>query len=300
MGTKFTRCRIHDCGAFYREADIYPRFVGGSADERAPYIELEKQESSLAQKNLNDRNARRHLLQLIPLNFTPETGTHTTLTYKDKFLPQSEEQALADRANYLRRIKRECKKQGLSNPKFIAVTEYQLPDENTKTKEVRYHHHIILECGLDRDTLEALWSRGQGKKRERLGRANADRLQFEHGNCEALATYLLKYPKRRRRWTQSLHLKQPKHRSPQDNKYTNRQIEKLCTSGQVYNAEYWEKQYKGWTVADVQPIFDERVGWSIYLKLYKPRRPCPQKQTQQQVTRSKRPAALTADAVKKR
>ncbi len=271
MKTKYIRERAHDCGPRYKEIDIYPRFVGqtASAEQREQTRALERHESTLAQKNLNDKNARRHLLQLIPLNFTPGTGLHVTATYADEYLPGTEAEALADRANYLRRIKRACQNKGLKNPKFIAVTEYQEADPKQGRKAVRFHHHIILDCELGRDEIEALWAIGQGKARRRLGRVNADRLQFDKGNCEALVEYLLKYPKRRRRWTQSLGLKQPRHRAPNDEKYTNRQVEDICKSGAIFDPSFWAKKYKGWSVAEARPVYNDLVGWSIYLRLYK-------------------------------
>ena len=300
MKTKYIRERAHECGPLYKEIDIYPRFAGqlASAEQREQTRALERHESTLAQKNLNDKNARRHLLQLIPLNFTPGVGMHLTATYADENLPASEDEALADRANYLRRIKRACKNKGLKNPKFIAVTEHQDADPKTGRRAVRYHHHIILECDLTRDEIEELWSTGQGKSRRRLGRVNADRLQFDKGNCEALVEYLLKYPNRRRRWTQSLGLKQPRHRAPNDEKYTNRQVADICTSGAIFDPSFWAKKYKGWSVAEARPVYNDPVGWSIYLRLYK--EPPPAKKSAEKSTIYKKRLDELAAWVEKR
>ncbi len=55
--------------------------------------------------------------------------------------------------NYIRRIQRLRKKRGLPPLKYIAVTE-------RGKKGGRYHHHITINGGIDRDELESLWGLG--------------------------------------------------------------------------------------------------------------------------------------------
>lgn len=140
-----------------------------------------------AQANLNDRNARRHLVQLVITNFD-ERDLHVTLTYGPGQEPTTEAEARRDRDNFVRRLAAANKKAGGAPLKYIIVTEHKDADPAAGIKGIRYHHHVILSCGLDRDKIESLWAR----KGERLGWCNADRLQFERGSIEALARYLLK------------------------------------------------------------------------------------------------------------
>lgn len=119
------------------------------------------------------------LRQLVNTNFTWR-DLHVTLTYDSEHLPKTEEEAERNFRNWLERVARRCKKLGLPPPKYIGVTEHQEPGPGRKG--VRYHHHAILSCGLNRDELESLWHAGRGRKRfERMGTANADRLQLDKG-----------------------------------------------------------------------------------------------------------------------
>lgn len=269
---KIMRTREHRCGKFYKEVDVYGYFTGLnlSTCQASANEETERRESSLKQKKINAKNASRKLSQIVAANFTPN-GIALHPTYADENLPLTETQALADRTNFIRRIKRECAKRGLAAPKYVAVTEYQLADAENNIKSVRFHHHMIVECGLSEIEIKDLWSTGRGKNRKRIGIINSDKLRFENGNCEGLVKYILKYPKRRHRWTASNGLKQPSHTAPNDAKYSNRQIERICTNGTVHDNTYWQKQFKGWRISEITPIYNDITGWSIYLKLYKPR-----------------------------
>ena len=153
---------------------------------------------------------------------------------------------------------------GLPAPRFIAVTEWR--EEGDGLPAVRVHHHVVLSCGLSRDELERLWYRGKDK--ERLGITNADRLQFDRESLERLANYLTKYTNRKRRWRQSRGLEKPQRPRPNDGKYTRRQLERLVTSGAVFDSEFWRRKYQGWEINDITPIQnDVTKEWSIYLKL---------------------------------
>ena len=165
---------------------------------------------------------------------------------------------------FLRRVRSQSRKRGLPAPRFIAVTEWR--EEGDGLPAVRVHHHVVLSCGLSRDELERLWYRGKDK--ERLGITNADRLQFDRESLERLANYLTKYTTRKRRWRQSRGLEKPQRPRPNDGKYTRRQLERLVTSGAVFDSEFWRRKYQGWEINDITPIQnDVTKEWSIYLKL---------------------------------
>ena len=262
MGTRcrFVREQRHVCGDNYMEIDLYPI---SEREKGASLSAKRRQASSRIQQNLNARNARRYFIQLLNANFT-ESDIHWTGTYDDAHLPDSIEQADHDLELFLRRVRSQSRKRGLPAPRFIAVTEWR--EEGAGLPAVRVHHHVVLSCGLSRDELERLWYRGKDK--ERLGITNADRLQFDRESLERLANYLTKYTNRKRRWRQSRGLEKPQRPRPNDGKYTRRQLERLVTSGAVFDSEFWRRKYQGWEINDITPIQnDVTKEWSIYLKL---------------------------------
>ena len=262
MGTRcrFVREQRHVCGDNYMEIDLYPI---SEREKGASLSAKRRQASSRIQQNLNARNARRYFIQLLNANFT-ESDIHWTGTYDDAHLPDSIEQADHDLELFLRRVRSQSRKRGLPAPRFIAVTEWR--EEGDGLPAVRVHHHVVLSCGLSRDELERLWYRG--KDNERLGITNADRLQFDRESLERLANYLTKYTNRKRRWRQSRGLEKPQRPRPNDGKYTRRQLERLVTSGAVFDSEFWRRKYQGWEINDITPIQnDVTKEWSIYLKL---------------------------------
>lgn len=80
----------------------------------------------------NKKMAEKRLRRLIKCNFN-ENDWHLTLTY-DKNDRPTVEQAHKNLQNFIRRIKRYCKKQGYAF-KYIHVTEYE---------NAAIHHHIII------------------------------------------------------------------------------------------------------------------------------------------------------------
>ena len=257
---RFVREQRHVCGDNYMEIDLYPI---SEREKGASLSAKRRQASSRIQQNLNARNARRYFIQLLNANFT-ESDIHWTGTYDDAHLPDSIEQADHDLELFLRRVRSQSRKRGLPAPRFIAVTEWR--EEGDGLPAVRVHHHVVLSCGLSRDELERLWYRGKDK--ERLGITNADRLQFDRESLERLANYVTKYTNRKRRWRQSRGLEKPQRPRPNDGKYTRRQLERLVTSGAVFDSEFWRRKYQGWEINDITPIQnDVTKEWSIYLKL---------------------------------
>ncbi len=251
------------CGADYLEVDIIPRT---ETENVRPGKRSKKQKvSAPKQKNLNDKNAKRYFVQLINSNFG-ENDVHVTVTYSNEYLPDTIEEAEREAANYIRRISYRRKKEGLPPLKYILVTEYSMG--KTTGKPVRIHHHIIMNSGLDRDTIEELWRKpkrkGQ-KKGDKIGFANTDRLQPNEYGLEALARYLMKNPNGKKRWSSSQNLTKPWSRT-NDHKYTRKQVEKIVKD-EADNTEFWRKKYPGWVLTESKPVYNEITGWSIYLKL---------------------------------
>ena len=260
------------CGDYYQEVDIFPytdtQKSASSSGKRSKKI----RESLPKQKNLNDKNARRYLVQIGELNFGADSDAlHVTATYSSKYLPETMEGAEKEISNYLRRIQYARKKVGLPSLKYILVTACTIGRDDEKP--VRIHHHIIMNGGLDRDALENLWRkpRRKGQKQgDSIGYCNADRLQEDENGIAALCNYLVKQTRGKKRWSSSHNLKRPESRT-NDGKYTRRQIEKLARERP--DRAFWEKKYPGWTLTDedygVQYEYNEITGWAIYLKLRK-------------------------------
>lgn len=257
------------CGKKYLEVDIFP-YTKKQQEASKGTRSKKRKVTEPKQRNLNDKNAKRYLRQLTNANFGAE-DIHLSLTYKDKYLPNTEEEAKQIVTNYLRKIDYHMKKQGLGALKYIIITEY-VSGENGEIP-VRIHHHLYINGGLDRDLIEDLWCRRRKKgekKGEKLGYVNADRLQPEGNGVAALSKYLTKNPSGKKRWSSSKNLERPKSR-PNDHKYSKREIERIAKNPP--SPEYWKKEYPGWTLAEGDYAFkaeyNEVTGWSVYLKFYR-------------------------------
>lgn len=127
------------------EIEIYPQFR--SMDEVPPEGRTIKKDNNKAQKNLNDKNARKYVERLINENFS-DRDIWMTLTYDDAHLPPDGDvdAAIKNVQKYIRRINYQRKKRGLPNAKYVYVTAYN-PDA-----EIRWHHHIVMDGALDAKT----------------------------------------------------------------------------------------------------------------------------------------------------
>ncbi|MEG0874622.1 MAG: hypothetical protein RSH79_04880 [Clostridiales bacterium] len=252
--TSFIREKKIYCGNDYLEVDIYPYTDSQKRGVKGKRAKRQKI-SPPKIKNFNEKMARRYFTQLINANFLTG-GYHITLTYDNKHLPKTLEDAEHQAKNYLRRLSYLKKKKGLSPLRYIIVHEYH---------PRRVHHHIIIDSDLDRDTVENLWC----KNKQPIGYVNADRLQPDIGGLGALTNYLLKDPKGKKRWSCSQNLKKPMQRT-NDHKYSRRQIDKIAKTQP--DAEFWEKKYPGHKlIQDYGYIaeYHEETGWHIYLKFIK-------------------------------
>ena len=269
------------CGDQYREVDIFKYTNTQAITARRGKRSKKVKESEPKQKNLNDKNARRYLVQLGNLNFAHDkTALNISNTYSNKNLPQTIEEAEREITNYLRRVQYRREKEGLPPLKYLLVTAYSTGEDGQTL--VRIHHHIIMNGGLPREMVEDMWTheRVNWKKWkedpayreniEHIGYVNADRLQADENGIAALCTYFVKQPGGKKRWSSSQNLERPTSR-PNDSRYSYRQVEKLAKARP--SREFWEKQYPGWTLTGdlygVQYEYNPLTGWAIYLKLRK-------------------------------
>lgn len=270
----FIREKKIDC-VNYREVDIIPRTENG---ERAVKGKRGKRHkvTEPKQKDLNDKNARRYLVQLGNGNFGIG-DLHVSLTYSNKYLPASAELAEREVSNYLRRIAYRRKKLGLEPLKYILVTEFAYSKDGTAIR--RIHHHIIMNGGLKRDDVELMWTKkrinwnkindpGYRESIEQVGYANADRIQVNENGIEALCKYLTKEPCGKKRWSSSRNLVRPVEHPPADWKYSRKQIENIAKSNDL-GMEFFKKKFPNYNITSIVPEFYEETGWHIYLKMWK-------------------------------
>lgn len=265
----FVREKKIYCGKNYLEVDLYSLSefqieIKKGKRSKKKYVSLPKQEK------MNDKNARRKLIQILETNFG-EGDIFLTTTYKPEYIPKSYDDAQRESRNYIRRIRDKMKALGIKEElKYVVITSVR--EAKGKDKGVRYHHHYIISCGLDRDTLENLWRRKK-KKGEKLGDpigyANSKRIQEDiNTGILGLANYLARHTSYKRKWSCSQNLERPFERT-NDHKYSRKRLIQYALD--PYNIQRWEKIYPGWTVADkdfgIEAKYNDFTGWSIYLKL---------------------------------
>ena len=265
----FVREKKIYCGKNYMEVDLYSlseyqleKKKGKRSKKK--YVSLPKQEK------MNDINARRKLIQILETNFG-EGDIFLSTTYKPKYLPKSYDDAQRESRNYIRRIRDKMKALGIKEElKYVVITSMREGKGNDEP--VRYHHHYIISCGLDRDTLENLWRRKKNKGEkigDPIGYANSKRIQEDiNTGILGLANYLAKHTSYKRKWSCSQNLERPFERT-NDYKYSRKRLIQYALD--PYDIERWEKIYPGWTVADkdlgIEAKYNDFTGWAVYLKL---------------------------------
>lgn len=214
-------------------------------------------ESSLAQKNLNEKNAKKHVARLISANFRDFVDIWLTYTYQNGKMPASFEQAKKDMTNLIRRMKNWLKKHEEYKDfklKYIYVTEH-----TRDGSKVRTHHHMVTNFP-NRDVAEDLWNGG--------GRTQSRRLQSDDFGFEGLARYITKEKgsKTMKRYTPSRKLKQPTV-TIADTKLTRRRAEKIAKN-EISAQEIFEKWHKHYQFKDMQVKFSDYVsGAYLYARM---------------------------------
>lgn len=302
----FIREKKIDC-ADYREVDIIPRTEKEDEAARGKRGKRRKAEKP-KQDALNDKNAKRYLVQLGNGNF--HVGDlHTSCTYNADNLPGTVKEAEKKVGNYLRRIAYRRQKLGLEPLKYILVTEYKFSKDGGQIK--RIHHHIIMNGSMNRDEVEMMWTaqRVNWKKADspdkkaaaayresikKMGWVNADRLQLNENGIEGLCRYIVKDPQGKKRYSSSRNLERPETKredsrpqeaadkslwkagrslaEPQekcnDFKYSRAKIERMAKSADGGLSEF-RKIYADYNITSCEAVYYEQTGWHIYLKMWK-------------------------------
>lgn len=215
------------------EIEIYPEF---KKMDDVPQ-EGRKRDNSKAQKNLNNKNAVKYLVRLINHNFTTD-DIWITLTYAKDQEPANMKEATKNMVNYIKRINYRRKKLGLQAAKYIYVTEH------SPAAKIRWHHHLIMDGQMNRETVESVWNKGT--------RNQSKRLDPDEYGLTGMATYITKEKDRKKgekRWNSSKGLKQFRvrkvHSKRPDEKGKYKPIEKYVDCF-VSDRENIEKQLKKW------------------------------------------------------
>ena len=247
----FIRQKVIHCGKQNRKTDYIEVDI-------FPYTETDrrrrKRKENLSppkQQNLNDKNARRYLGQLIKSNFEKD-DLHLLLSYDRKNMPATIEEAEHYVQLYLRRLKTRYKKAGLKL-QYVFVTEQG-------KRNGRIHHHVLIKRGIDRDEIEKCW---------KLGFADARRLQENERGIEQIANYLQKESAGKKRWKSSQGLIRP-WVTTSDDKYSRRMIDKMANMPPDCEEvkTFWDRKFPDYVLYECQNYFNkETARWSIYLKM---------------------------------
>lgn len=235
------REKSYVCGE-YLDVYIYPvyRLPGRRSGKARP--------TTQTQAKLNARHAAEKLTRLFHANFTPDD---LELGLSHRVNPETDDEALRLVQNFLRRLRRLRKKLGLPALKYICVTE--------RSKSGRYHHHVTVNGGLDRDVIESLWG---------LGYANSRRLQFTENGLAALSRYIVKDPIGGKRWNASRNLIDPEPRTNDSRIRSRRKAASLANDRE--DRAPWEKLYPEYCLSEVMPFHNEENGGIyIFARLYR-------------------------------
>lgn len=239
----------------YLECEIFPIW-----NTRAEVRRAKKHKSRKAQERLNIENRKKKIARYANENFT-QKDCWGTFTYDSRHLPATPEEADRIWQNFIRRLKRKAKKEGIRDFKYLYTTEEKREPEK-KGGGIRPHHHIIFTGGLDRDEVEALWKCG--------ARREVRRLQPDGFGLTGLARYIAKATTGRFRWGHSQDLAMPRE-SVADRKIKPRTAERIARNEGVA-PEFFEKAYRGYAYQDIKIKRSKYVS-GVYLYVRMRRKP---------------------------
>lgn len=250
--TTTIKSRNEKSGAEMLESMVYPSFPNR---EDVPKT-AKKRETGQAQKNLNDKNARRYLIRLANINFS-KGDIWATFGWDDDNMPEDEERAEKDIKNFIARINYRRRKAGLENAKYIyipAIDGYARP-----------HFHILISGdGMDRDELEDLWTKCERKNTRRV-KPDDDFL------ITGIATYITQNPHGTKRWRSSKNLKKPDAPTRSYRKFSRKKVNGMARDFEELKAQM-EKAYPGFKFLDAEVKHNDKVAaFYIYARMIKKR-----------------------------
>ena len=236
------------------DAEVFPVF---GRNQRGDLRRAKSQVTREVQKRANDERSRLHLIQLVESNFT-EKDISLTLSYEGT--PPEPARVDKDIRNFIARVKRARAKAGLDELKYIyAIGGDEMPAAGYSGK--RPHIHMIMNGGVGRDELEAIWGKGI---------ANADRLQPRDEGLGGIAVYFTRQKQDRpekagvRKWRGSRNLKQPIPKG-RDVRMANSRVKRIAHDFRNEAKEVMEKLYPGYKLQDCQVRYSDIVD-GVYIR----------------------------------
>lgn len=245
--TATTKCTNIKSQTTLLEAQIYPSYP-----RLSDMPKTKKRPSSKAQRNLNDKNARRYLIRLANINFG-KGDLWCTFGWNDDKLPTDEERARKDIKNFIAKINYRRKRKGLENIKYIYVLAFD--------GYVRPHFHILMTGdGMDRDELESLW--------KKCDRPNTRRISPDDDFLiTGLGEYISRNPHGTKRWVSSRNLKKPPEPTKSYSKFKKRRVERMAKDHTVLETEL-TKAYPGYKFLDAEVKYNGiNAAFYIYARM---------------------------------
>lgn len=224
------------------ECEMYPLWLATRDVLRAPKLSP----SSPAQKNLNDRNAKRRFCRKVNANFVAYTDWWATFTCDDLHLFRTEDEAQKFVELFLKRLRRLYKREG-SELKYAYAIEYKMArdkfkrpirDKDTGAQLVRPHIHIVLNAGPTAQQIMQKWRGGAIIQMRPL--------QPDSTGYTGLAKYITKSPKAgRRRFACSTNLKEPAVTTSYNNRRATKSAVQRLARVEQERPAWFEKLYRG-------------------------------------------------------
>ncbi len=263
------------------EVDFYPVFADG---RRMPTRAPKTKRSTAEQARYNRKKAVKNFVRKVNANFvTGDLYTHPT--YEPGCAPFTIEDAKRDIVNFFRRVKTAraatlksvvkelaerpdnkkllSERKKLEEPfKYAYRIEVETFKRGARTGQERYHFHLFMTGGLDRDAVEALWPYGE--------RINVDKYRPEVFGPEAAALYTTKSGQGKLKLGFSKNLTAPDESKVKDGQISAKGVTKMATE-RVDDAAYWERRYKGYKFLRCYSRFNDYNGyWYVSVVMYKP------------------------------
>ena len=227
------------------EAELYPYCKHKATASRA-----KKAITSIAQEEVNNRNALRRLVRLIEHNFVMYRDYKGGLDFDDMPTPEEAQRRIS---LFLRNMRSLYKRHGIEL-KYIYVTPWA-----TKTGRPvkRLHTHMIYTGGVPFEEVKALWP---------WGRVHMDPLQPDKNGFMGAAIYLWKHLHGAKRWVPSRNLVMPESRYPK-HRVTKRRAAKIAADYETAR-DIFERQHPGYTFVDMQVRHSSVMpGAYIYVRM---------------------------------
>ncbi|MBR4627767.1 MAG: hypothetical protein IKO47_08725 [Ruminococcus sp.] len=238
MRSKY-RETYYKCGD-YLDVNIYPVYKQGRGGRRR-----KAKPTPETKQKLNEIASQNKLIRIANANFC-YYDLKVELTYKPERNPLTDEDAARELRNFLRRVKRYRERNGMSELKYIAVTE-------RGSLKGRYHHHLIMNDIPIKD-LVALWGNGI---------VGTDVLQFDENGIASLARYMMKQARDflgKKKYTRSNNLVDPQPVSRDS--VSKRKVMELAENVEC-RTEY-EKLHEGYFLSAAEVVFNDANG-GIYI-----------------------------------